>query len=90
MIKSRCLRRAGHVARVGESRDVYSILLGEREGQNHLEDLGVSDKIILKLNLKVWNGSMCCSDVAQDMDRWRALECGNEPSSSIKCGKFRD
>jgi hypothetical protein len=54
---------------VGESRDVYSILLGEREGQNHLEDLGLSDRIILKLNFKVWNGSMCCSDVAQDMDR---------------------
>jgi hypothetical protein len=27
---------------------------------------------------------------AQDRNRWRALEYGNEPSRSIKCGEFLD
>ena len=29
-------------------------------------------------------------DLAQDRDRWRACECGNELSGSIKCGEFLD
>jgi len=30
-------------------------------------------------------------ELAQDRDRCRALvECGNEPSDSIKCGEFLD
>jgi len=30
-------------------------------------------------------------DLAQDRDRWRALvQCGNEPSGSVKCGEFLD
>jgi len=28
--------------------------------------------------------------LAQNRHRWRALECGNEPSGSIKCEKFID
>ena len=28
--------------------------------------------------------------LAQDRDRWRALECGEEPSGSIKRGEFLD
>ena len=27
-------------------------------------------------------------DLAQDRDRWRTYECGNESSGSIKCGEL--
>jgi hypothetical protein len=29
-------------------------------------------------------------ELAHDKDGWRACECGNEPSVSIKCGEFLD
>jgi len=35
-IKSRRMRRAGHVARMGERRDVYRVLMGKREGKRPL------------------------------------------------------
>ena len=31
-----CIVRAGHVARMGESRDVYSVLVGKPEGKRPL------------------------------------------------------
>jgi hypothetical protein len=46
-MKSR-IRWAGHVARIGKRRGVYRILVGKREGKNHLEDPGVNGRIILK------------------------------------------
>ena len=36
MIKSRKTRRAGHVARMGESRGVYRVLVGKPEGKRPL------------------------------------------------------
>jgi len=47
VIKSRRLRWAGHVARMGEERAVYRILVGKPEGRNHWGDLGVDGWIIL-------------------------------------------
>jgi hypothetical protein len=40
---------------------------------DHLEDLGVDGRIILKLIFKKWDGGMDWIDMAQDRDRWRAL-----------------
>jgi hypothetical protein len=48
VIKSRRMRWAGHVARMGEGRGTYRILIGRPEGRNHLEDPGVDGRIILK------------------------------------------
>jgi hypothetical protein len=48
VIKSRRLRWAGHMARMGERRGAYRALVGKREGRNHLEDSGVDGRIILK------------------------------------------
>jgi hypothetical protein len=45
VIKYRRMRWAGHVARMGERRGVYSVLVGRSEG-DHLEDLGVDGRII--------------------------------------------
>jgi len=47
-IKSRRIRWAGHVACMEERRGVYRVLVGKPEGKNHLEDLGVDRRIILK------------------------------------------
>jgi hypothetical protein len=35
MIKSRRMRWAGHVARMGDKRNAYRIFVGKREGKNH-------------------------------------------------------
>jgi hypothetical protein len=43
-----------------------------REG-DHLEDLGVDGRIILKWILKKWDGGMDWIDMAQDSDSWRAF-----------------
>ena len=48
VIKSGRMRWAGHVARVGERRDVYWLLLGILEGKNHLEYPGVDGRTVLR------------------------------------------
>jgi hypothetical protein len=46
-------------------------------------------EIILNWIFKKWDGdAMNWIDLTQDIDRWRALLCGNEISGSIKCGNF--
>jgi hypothetical protein len=56
VIKSRKMRWAGHVARVGDRRPAYRILVGRPKGRNHLEYLGVDGRIILKLVFNKWDG----------------------------------
>jgi hypothetical protein len=40
VIKSREMRRAGHVARMGKMRNAYNILVAKPEGKRPLEGLG--------------------------------------------------
>jgi len=56
------MRWAGHVARMGERRGVYRVLVGKPEGKNHLEDPGLDGRILLrwisrKWDVRVWTGS---------------------------------
>jgi hypothetical protein len=44
-IKSRRIRWAGHVARMGEERNVYRLLMRNSGGGDHLEDQGVDGRI---------------------------------------------
>jgi hypothetical protein len=45
-IKSKRMRWAGHVARMGEWRNVYSVLVGNPEGKSHVEDQGVDGRMV--------------------------------------------
>jgi hypothetical protein len=36
VVKSRRMRWAGHVARMGEGRNAYRVLMGKPEGKDHL------------------------------------------------------
>jgi hypothetical protein len=48
VIKSRRMRWAGHVTRMGEIRNAYVILVGNPERRDQLEDRGVDGRIILE------------------------------------------
>jgi hypothetical protein len=67
MIKSRRLRWAGHVARMGEKRNEYRILVGNPEGKRPLgrPRRRWVDNIKMDLREIVWDG-MDWTDLAQD------------------------
>jgi hypothetical protein len=56
MIKSRRMRWAGHVARKGETRNAYRILVGKPEGKRPLEDQDQGRMIILRWIIDRENG----------------------------------
>jgi hypothetical protein len=74
VIKSRRMRWAGHVARMGERRGVYRVLVGKSEGKRPLgrPKLRWEDNINMDLQ-EVGSGGMGWIELAQDRDRWRAL-----------------
>jgi len=74
VIKSRRMRWAGHVTRMGERRGVYMVLVGKPEGKRPLGRPRRNWKDSIKMDLQeVGCGSMDWIDVVQDIDRWRAL-----------------
>jgi hypothetical protein len=48
IIKSRRMRWAGHVARMGQKRSMYGLLVGKPEGKYHQEDQDVKGRVILR------------------------------------------
>jgi hypothetical protein len=74
VIKSRRMRWAGHVARMGEGRGVCRVLVGKPEGKR---PLGRPSRI-WEDNIKMDIQEVACRgmdriELAQDRDRWRAL-----------------
>jgi hypothetical protein len=74
IIKSRRMRLAGHVARMGEKRNVYRLLVGKPEGKRPIGrprrrwiDNIKMDLLEIELNVVDWIG------LAQDRYRRRAL-----------------
>jgi len=49
------MRWARHVARMGEGRSVYGVLVGKPQGKNHWGDPGVDGWIILRLIFGKWD-----------------------------------
>jgi len=74
VIKSRRMRWAGHVARMGEGRGVYRVLVGKLEGRRPLGRPRRRWEDNIKMDLgKVGCGYVDWMELAQDRDRWRAL-----------------
>jgi len=74
VIKSRRMRWAGHVARTGEERGMYRVLVGKPEGRRPLGrprhrwvDNNRKDLQEVGCRYMDWIG------LAQDRDRWRTL-----------------
>jgi hypothetical protein len=74
MIKSRKMRWAGHVARMGEKTNAYRILVENPEGKRPLGRPRRRWVNNIKMNLREigWNG-IDWIDLAQDTSQWRAV-----------------
>jgi len=68
------MRWAGHVACMGEGRDVYRVSVGKPEGKRPLGRPRRRWEDNIKMNLQeVGCGGVDWIELAQDRDRWRAL-----------------
>jgi hypothetical protein len=74
IIKSRRMRWAGHVARIGEKTSAYRILVGKPGGKRPLGRPRSRWEDNIRINLRElgWGG-MEWINLAQDRDQWRAL-----------------
>ena len=68
------MRWVGHVARMGETRGVYRVLVGKPEGKRPLGRPRCRWEDNIKMDLQeVGCGGMEWIELAEDRDRWRAL-----------------
>ena len=74
VIKLRRMKWAGNVARMGEKRGVYRVLLGKREGRRPLGRPRHRWVDTIRMDLQeVGCGYMDWIGLAPDRDRWRKL-----------------
>ena len=74
VIKSRRMRWAVHVARMGEKRWCIGSWWGNRRERDQWGDVGVDGWIILRMDIQELGcGYMDWIGPAQDRDRWRTL-----------------
>ena len=74
VVKSRRMRWAGHVARMGEDRVVHRVLVGKPERKRPLGRPRRRWEGIIKTDLQeVGGGRGDWMELAQDRERWRAL-----------------
>ena len=74
VVKSRRMRWAGHVARMGEDRGVHRLLVGKPEGKRLLGSPRRRWEDNIKMDLQeVGRGRGDWMELAQDRDRWRAF-----------------
>ena len=74
VIKSRRMGWAGHVASMGEEREVCRVLVGKTEGKRPLERPRRRWVDNIRMDLQeVGCGCMDWTGLAQDRDRWRTL-----------------
>jgi hypothetical protein len=73
-VKSRRMRWAGYVARMGEERKVYKVLMGKPEGKRPLERPRRRWEDGIRMDLReIGVGGVDWILLAQDRDRWRAV-----------------
>jgi hypothetical protein len=77
VVKSRRMRWAGHVARMGEGRGVHRVLVGKPKGKRPLGRPRRRWEDNIKMDLQEEGGGYGdWMELAQDRDRWRALVSG--------------
>jgi hypothetical protein len=68
------MRWAGHVARIGEERKVYEVLVGKPEGKRPLGSPRSRWEDGIRIDLReIGMGGVDRIRLAQDRDRWRAV-----------------
>ena len=76
VVKSRPMRWAGHVARMGEDRGVHRVLVGKPEGKGPLGRPRRRWEDNIKMDLQEFGGVRGdWMELAQDRDGWRVLVC---------------
>jgi hypothetical protein len=81
--KSRRMRWAGHVARIGEERKVYKVLLVFLKERDYLEDQGVGGKMGSEWISGDWLGGCGLDSTGSGQGPVAGCcECGDEPSGS--------
>ena len=91
VVKPRRMRQTGHVARMGEKRGVFRVLVGKPEGKRPLGNLGVDGRIILRWIFRKRGRNYGLDRAGSGWGQVAGIcECGNEPLGSIKCGEFLD
>ena len=73
VVKSRRMRWAGHVARMGKGRGVHRVLVGKPEGKRPLGRPRRRWEDNIKIDLQEVGGGGDWIEVAQDRGRWRAF-----------------
>ena len=91
VVKSRRMRWAGHVARMGQGRGVHRVLVGKPEGKRPLGRPRRRWGDNIKMDLQeVGGGCKDWMELAQDRVRWRALVSMVMNLGFQKCGEFLD
>jgi hypothetical protein len=89
VIKSRSLRWTGHVARMGEGRGVYRVLVGRPESKRPLGRPGRRWENNINLDLReIGIDESNWIQLAQVRVQWRAFVNTDEISGSIKKGYY--
>ena len=74
VVKSRRIRWAGHVVRMGKGRGMHRVLVGKPEGKRPLRRPRRRWEDNIKMDLQeMGRGCVDWMGLAQDRDRWRAL-----------------
>ena len=74
VVKSRLMRWAEHVARMGEDRSVHRVLVGKPEGKRPLRRPRRRWEDNIKMDIQeVGGGRGEWMELTQDRDRWQAL-----------------
>ena len=90
MIKSR-MRWVGHVARMGRGEAYTEFWWGSLNEKEHLEGSCVDGRIKLRWIFRKWDVVYGLEQGASGQGQVAGTcECGEEPSGSVKCGKFLD
>ena len=89
VIKSRRIRWAGHVARMGKGRCVHRVLVGKPDGKRPLGRPRRRWEDNIKMDLQEVGGGGDWMELAQDKGQVAGTcEYGNELAGSIKCREF--